>query len=54
MQMQVPKTRVLYEPQSLDPTRPRESVKKGFHSFAELMDDGVKGRVRAESFADHL
>lgn len=53
MQMQVPKTRVLYEPQSLDPTRPRESVKKGFESFHEKMDDGVKGRVRAESFADH-
>lgn len=53
MQMQVPKTRVLYEPQSLDPTRPRESVKKGFASFPEKMDDGVKGRVRAESFADH-
>jgi catalase len=53
MQMQVPKTRVLYEPQSLDPTRPRESVKKGFESFHEKLDDGVKGRVRAESFADH-
>jgi catalase len=53
MQMQVPKTRVLYEPQSLDPTRPGESIKKGFESFTELMDDGVKGRVRAESFADH-
>ena len=53
MQMQVPKTRVLYEPQSLDLDRPRESVKKGFESFAEKMDDNVKGRVRAESFADH-
>ena len=53
MQMQVPKTRVLYEPQSLDLSRPRESVKKGFESFAESMDDGVKGRIRAESFADH-
>lgn len=53
MQMQVPKTRVLYEPQSLDPTRPRESVKRGFASFQEQLDDGVKGRIRAESFADH-
>lgn len=53
MQMQVPKTRVLYEPQSLDPVRPRESTKKGFESFHERLDDGVKGRVRAESFADH-
>ncbi|WP_413519905.1 catalase-related domain-containing protein, partial [Psychrobacter glacincola] len=51
--MQVPKTRVLYEPQSLDPTRPREGVKKGFESFHEQLDDGIKGRVRAESFADH-
>ena len=53
MQMQVPKTRVLYEPQSLDPARPRESAKKGFESFHERWDDGVKGCVRAESFADH-
>ncbi|WP_351119578.1 catalase, partial [Psychrobacter sp. SMN/5/1215-MNA-CIBAN-0208] len=51
MQMQVPKTRTLYEPQSLDATRPRESVKRGFESFHEQLDDGVKGRVRAESFA---
>ena len=53
MQMHVPKTRVLYEPQSLDPTRPRESVKRGFESFSERLDDGVKGRIRAASFADH-
>ncbi|WP_201615652.1 catalase [Psychrobacter urativorans] len=53
MQMHVPKTRALYEPQSLDPTRPRESVKRGFESFHEQLDDGVKGRIRAESFADH-
>jgi catalase len=53
MQMQVPKTRALYDPQSLDPTRPRESVKRGFKSFKEQLDDGVKGRIRAESFADH-
>lgn len=53
MQMQVPKTRTLYEPQSLEPTRPRESNKRGFASFPEQLDDGVKGRVRAESFADH-
>ncbi len=53
MQMHVPKTRVLYEPQSLDPTRPSESAKRGFESFHEQLDDGIKGRVRAESFADH-
>ena len=53
MQMQIPKTRTLYDPQSLDPERPCESVKKGFESFHEQLDDGIKGRVRAESFADH-
>ncbi|MEN6670911.1 catalase [Psychrobacter sp. B38] len=53
MQMRVPKTRVLYDPQSLDPERPRESPEKGFKSFVEKLDDGVKGRIRAESFADH-
>ena len=53
MQMQVPKGRVAYEPQSLDPTMPRESAKRGFTSFEEPLDDGVKGRVRAEKFADH-
>lgn len=53
MQMQVPKSRVNYEPQSLDPNMPRESAKRGFKSFAEPLDDGVKGRIRAEKFADH-
>ncbi|WP_338412146.1 catalase [Psychrobacter raelei] len=53
MQMQVPKGRVMYEPQSLDPSKPRESEKQGFSSFPEQLDDGVKGRVRSESFADH-
>lgn len=53
MQMRVPKTRVLYDPQSLDPERPRESAERGFKSFNEKLDDGVKGRIRAESFADH-
>ncbi|ART80015.1 catalase [Oceanisphaera avium] len=53
MQMQVPKSRVAYEPQSLDPSMPRESEKRGFHSYSESLDDGVKGRVRADKFADH-
>ena len=53
MQMQVPKGRTLYEPQSLDPNMPRESAKRGFTSFAEPLGDGVKGRVRADKFADH-
>jgi catalase len=52
MQHRVPKGRVNYEPSSLDPTSPR-AVTEGFRSFAQPADDGVKGRVRAESFADH-
>lgn len=60
MQMQVPKGRVAYEPQSLEAGRPIESA-KGFRSFAELMiereqgrDNPAKGRIRPESFADHF
>ncbi|MEO5628617.1 MAG: catalase [Thermomonas sp.] len=53
MQMDVPKGRVAYEPSSLDPQSPRASRALGFTSFAEQPDDGVKGRVRAASFADH-
>ncbi len=52
MQHRVPKGRVNYEPSSLDPTSPR-AVTEGFRSFAQPADDGVKGRIRAESFADH-
>ena len=52
MQMQVPKGRVAYEPSSLDAKSPRASS-QGFRSFAEQPDDGAKGRIRAESFADH-
>ncbi|MGH8214440.1 MAG: catalase, partial [Rhodanobacteraceae bacterium] len=52
MQMHVPKGRVNYEPNSLQDDTPREAP-DGFHSFAEHADDGVKGRIRAESFADH-
>src|SRR6185312_7784608 len=51
-QMQVPKGRVAYEPSSLDAKSPR-ATKLGFESFADRADDGEKGRVRAESFADH-
>ncbi len=53
MQMEVPKGRVAYEPSSLDPQSPRASRALGFRSFAEQPDDGAKGRIRAESFADH-
>ena len=52
MQMQVPQSRVNYEPSSLQADTPRASQAQGFRHFAQA-DDGVKGRVRAESFADH-
>ncbi len=52
MQMQVPKGRVNYEPNSLDPAGPRESASRGFASFA-APEDGAKLRIRPESFADH-
>ncbi|MBL8250455.1 MAG: catalase [Candidatus Competibacter sp.] len=52
MQMQVPKGRVNYEPSSLQADSPRETP-SGFKSFAQPADDGKKGRIRAESFADH-
>ncbi|GAB2803359.1 catalase [Dyella kyungheensis] len=52
MQMQVPKGRVNYEPSSLQPDSPRE-VREGFRSATVAADDGAKGRIRAESFADH-
>lgn len=53
MQMQVPKGRVAYEPQSLEPEKPRENPQVGFKSFAESNTDDAKGRIRPESFADH-
>ncbi|MEO6518733.1 MAG: catalase [Pseudoxanthomonas sp.] len=52
MQMGIPKGRVNYEPSSLQADTPRASA-KGFRSHATQADDGAKGRVRAESFADH-
>ena len=57
MQMQIPKGRVNYEPSSLEPTSAR-ATPAGFRSFAERAgagepDDAAKGRIRAESFADH-
>jgi catalase len=51
MQMQVPKGRVNYEPNSLAPEGPRETP-AGFRSFAESLE-GSKLRIRPESFADH-
>ena len=52
MQMRVPRGRVNYEPSSLDPQSPRETP-AGFRSAAVAGDDGAKGRLRPESFADH-
>jgi catalase len=51
MQILVPKGRVNYEPNSLDPTGPRETP-AGFRSF-EAEEEGTKLRIRPESFADH-
>ena len=52
MQAMQPKGRVSYEPSSLSQVAPRESPAIGFHS-ASAHESGGKGRVRAESFADH-
>ncbi len=51
MQMEQPTGRVAYEPNSLSDSSPRETP-KGFRSAA-VEEHGVKGRIRAESFADH-
>jgi catalase len=51
MQMLVPKGRVNYEPNSLDPSGPRETS-RGFRSFA-AGEEGAKLRIRPASFADH-
>jgi catalase len=52
MQMAQPAGRVAYEPNSLSENSPRETPAKGFHSAA-VTEAGDKGRIRAESFADH-
>lgn len=53
MQMAVPKGRVNYEPHSLQANAPVETP-AGFRSFADRDDDGHKGRIRPQSFADHF
>jgi catalase len=48
--------RVSYEPNSLDPSGPRENPGRGFRTFAPQESEGETGqklRVRPESFADH-
>jgi catalase len=52
MQMAQPEGRVAYEPNSLSGDSPRESPDSGFRSAA-VGETGDKGRIRAESFADH-
>jgi catalase len=52
MQMAQPVGRVAYEPNSLSDNSPREAPNNGFHSAA-VTETGTKGRIRAESFADH-
>ena len=52
MQMEQHTGRVSYEPNSLSENSPRETSPRGFIS-ARSAENGDKGRVRAESFADH-
>lgn len=52
-QMAIPKGRVSYEPQTLDPAGAREDPKAGFASFA-APEQGDKLRVRSDTFADHF
>lgn len=51
-QMQVPKGRANYEPNSIDNGAPRENPQRGFTPVPEEMD-GAKIRKRSETFADH-
>ena len=48
----VPTGRVAYEPNSLDPSGPRESAERGYATYAN-QESGEKRRIRPESFADH-
>jgi len=52
MQMGQPTGRVAYEPSSLSENSPHETQTMGFHSAA-ITETGEKGRIRADSFADH-
>jgi catalase len=51
-QMSLQKGRVAYEPNSLDPNGPRESMERGFQTSARPVE-GTTVRVRSESFNDH-
>src|SRR5665213_2021733 len=52
MQATQPVGRVGYEPNSLSPDAPRENPVVGFQSV-HTNENGEKGRIRPESFADH-
>ncbi|MBK8817243.1 MAG: catalase [Methylococcaceae bacterium] len=52
MQMAQPTGRVAYEPNSLAIDSPHEQPVTGFYSTL-IAESGAKGRIRAESFADH-
>ena len=52
MQMAQPTGRVNYEPNTLAADSPRENPSEGFVSMP-VQEDGIKGRIRATSFADH-
>jgi catalase len=52
MRHEVDAGRVAYEPNSLDPSGPREDPQHGFTSVA-AEESGEKLRVRSRSFADH-
>ena len=52
MQTEVPKGRVAYEPNTLDLQGPRETDERSFRT-APVAVDGVKSRLRPDSFADH-
>ncbi|MEO7299135.1 MAG: catalase [Verrucomicrobiota bacterium] len=51
-QMEVPKGRANYEPNSIDSGDVRENPALGYKHFAEAME-GEKTQLRAETFADH-
>jgi len=51
-QMSLQKGRVAYEPNSLAPDAPRESIDRGFYTSARPVE-GTTVRARSESFNDH-
>ena len=53
MQMLVHKGQVDYEPALLDSDGPRAALAEGYTSFAAPVE-GVKARVRSDTFADHF